>query len=100
MWRFVEDYRSDTFRAPYTLRFGRAAEHLTKAKLVFKFDTILKKRDLTQVEAASRFGVRRPDVSKMLRGELRQFFRWKGCYEFWRAGSECGHCCEAAPWKQ
>ena len=48
-------------------------EHLVKAQLVFKIDTILKKRRLKQVEAAELFGVRQPDVSKMLRGEFRQF---------------------------
>jgi len=50
-----------------------AEEHLVKAQLVFKIDTILKKRGLKQVEAAGLFGVRQPDVSKMLRGEFRQF---------------------------
>jgi len=50
-----------------------AEEHLVKAQLVFKIDTILKRRRLTQVEAAELFGVRQPDVSKMLRGEFRQF---------------------------
>ena len=50
-----------------------AEEHLIKAQLVFKIDTILKKRGLKQVEAADLFGVRQPDVSKMLRGEFRQF---------------------------
>jgi predicted XRE-type DNA-binding protein len=50
-----------------------AEEHLVKAQLVFKIDTILKARGLRQVEAASLFGVRQPDVSKMLRGEFRQF---------------------------
>jgi len=50
-----------------------AEEHLVKAQLVFKIDTILKKRGLKQVEAAELFGVRQPDVSKMLRGEFRQF---------------------------
>ena len=50
-----------------------AEEHLVKAQLVFKIDTILKKRGLKQVEAADLFGVRQPDVSKMLRGEFRQF---------------------------
>ena len=35
--------------------------------------TILKARGLKQVEAADLFGVRQPDVSKMLRGEFRQF---------------------------
>jgi predicted XRE-type DNA-binding protein len=48
--------------------------HLVKAQLVFKIDTILKKRGLKQVRIrAELFGVRQPDVSKMLRGEFRQF---------------------------
>ena len=50
-----------------------AEEHLVKAQLVFKIDTILKKRGLRQVQAAELFGVRQPDVSKMLRGDFRQF---------------------------
>jgi predicted XRE-type DNA-binding protein len=50
-----------------------AEEHFVKAQLVFKIDTILKKRGLKQVEAAHLFGVRQPDVSKMLRGDFRQF---------------------------
>jgi predicted XRE-type DNA-binding protein len=50
-----------------------AEEHLIKAQLVFKIDTIMKDRGLKQVEAADLFGVRQPDISKMLRGEFRQF---------------------------
>lgn len=50
-----------------------ADEHLVKAQLVFKIDTIMKKRRLKQVEAAHLFGVRQPDISKMLCGEFRQF---------------------------
>jgi predicted XRE-type DNA-binding protein len=50
-----------------------AEEHLVKAQLVFKIDGIMKRRRLKQVEAAELFGVRQPDVSKMLRGEFRQF---------------------------
>src|SRR5271157_5541014 len=50
-----------------------AEEHLVKAQLVFKIDSIMKERRLKQVEAAKLFGVRQPDVSKMLRGEFRQF---------------------------
>ena len=50
-----------------------ADEHLVKAQLVFKIDTIMKKRRLKQVEAAHLFGVRQPDISKMLRGDFRQF---------------------------
>lgn len=50
-----------------------AAKHLVKAQLVFKIDTLLKKRHLKQKDAADLFGIRQPDVSKMLRGEFRQF---------------------------
>jgi predicted XRE-type DNA-binding protein len=50
-----------------------AEQHLLKAQLVFKIDTLMKNRRLTQVQAAGLFGVRQPDVSKMLRGEFRQF---------------------------
>jgi predicted XRE-type DNA-binding protein len=46
---------------------------LVKAQLVFKIDPILKSRGLKQVEAAELLGIRQPDVSKMLRGEFRQF---------------------------
>ena len=50
-----------------------ADEHLVKAKLVFKIDSLMRARGLKQVEAAGLFGVRQPDVSKMLRGDFRQF---------------------------
>ena len=50
-----------------------AEEHLIKAQLVYKIDALLKGRGLKQAEAAALFGVRQPDVSKMLRGEFRQF---------------------------
>jgi predicted XRE-type DNA-binding protein len=55
------------------LGFPNAEEHLVKAQLVFKIDTIMKKRKLKQVEAGKLFGIPQPDVSKMLRGEFRQF---------------------------
>jgi len=50
-----------------------AGEHLVKAQLVFKIDTIMKQRRLKHAEAAALLGIRQPDVSKMLRGEFRQF---------------------------
>ncbi len=50
-----------------------AEEHLIKAQLVFKIAAIMKDRGLKQVEAADLFGIRQPDISKMLRGEFRQF---------------------------
>lgn len=55
------------------LGLPNAGEHLVKAQLVLKIDTLLKKRRLKQIEAAKLFGIRQPDVSKMLRGEFRQF---------------------------
>ena len=50
-----------------------ADEHMVKAQLVFKIDGIMKERRLKQVEAANLFGIRQPDISKMLRGDFRQF---------------------------
>jgi predicted XRE-type DNA-binding protein len=50
-----------------------ADDHLVKAQLVFKIDTIMKKRRMKQTEAATLLEVRQPDISKMLRGEFRQF---------------------------
>lgn len=55
------------------LDIPNAEEHFIKAQWVFKIDTLMKKRRLKQVEAAALFGVRQPDISKMLRGEFRQF---------------------------
>jgi predicted XRE-type DNA-binding protein len=48
-------------------------EHLIKAQLVYKIDGIMRQRALKQVEAAKLLGVKQPDVSKMLRGDFRQF---------------------------
>lgn len=55
------------------LGLPNADEHLVKAQLVYKIDAIMKSRGLKQVEAAKLFGIRQPDVSKMLRGDFRQF---------------------------
>ena len=50
-----------------------AEEHLIKAQLVYKIDALMKARKLKQTEAAELFGVKQPDVSKMLCGDFRQF---------------------------
>jgi len=55
------------------LGIPNAEEHLVKAQLVFKIDSIMKNRGLKQAEAAELLGIKQPDVSKMLRGEFRQF---------------------------
>ena len=50
-----------------------ADEHLVKAKLVFKIDVLMRERGLKQIAAADLLGVKQPDISKMLRGDFRQF---------------------------
>jgi predicted XRE-type DNA-binding protein len=55
------------------LGLPHAEEHLLKAQLVHKISGLMKQRGLKQVEAAALFGVKQPDVSKMLRGDFRQF---------------------------
>jgi predicted XRE-type DNA-binding protein len=55
------------------LGLPNAEEHLVKAQLVYKIGTILKDRKLKQAEAGKLLGIPQPDVSKMLRGEFRQF---------------------------
>jgi predicted XRE-type DNA-binding protein len=49
------------------LGLPNAEEHLVKARLVYKIDTILKNRKLKQADAGKLFGIPQPDVSKMLR---------------------------------
>ena len=48
-------------------------EHLLKAQLVVKITDIMKRRKLKQRELADLFGIKQPDVSKMLRGHFHQF---------------------------
>jgi predicted XRE-type DNA-binding protein len=55
------------------LGMPNAEEHFVKAQLVFKIDTLMKERHLKQIEPADLLGIKQPDVSKMLRGEFRQF---------------------------
>jgi predicted XRE-type DNA-binding protein len=55
------------------LGLPNAEEHLVKAQLAFKVGAIMKARRLKQIDAANLLGIRQPDVSKMLRGEFRQF---------------------------
>jgi predicted XRE-type DNA-binding protein len=50
-----------------------AEEHLVKAQLVVRIDALMQERGLKQADAAEIFGVKQPDVSKMLRGDFRQF---------------------------
>lgn len=50
-----------------------AEEHYVKAKLVLKIDRLMQEQGLKQAAAAELFGVKQPDISKMLRGDFKQF---------------------------
>jgi predicted XRE-type DNA-binding protein len=66
-------YETGSLNVFRDLGMRNADEHFVKAQLVFKIDKLMKRRHLKQVEAAGLFGIRQPDVSKLLRGEFRQF---------------------------
>ena len=53
------------------LGFPDAEEMLIKAQLVSKIGEIIRKRDLTQVEAAKILGLPQPKLSGILRGQFR-----------------------------
>ena len=50
-----------------------AEAHLLKAELVTRIDAIVRQRGFTQVEAATILGLSQPDVSRLLRGNFRDF---------------------------
>lgn len=58
---------------PTATKSAPQEDQLLKAQLVRKIEALLKERGLKQVEAAQLFGVKQPDVSKLLHGDLRQF---------------------------
>ncbi len=51
----------------------RGGDSPVKAQLARKIASLMRERGLRQIEAASLFGVKQPDVSKLLRGDFRQF---------------------------
>ena len=55
--------------------FGRpdADIHLLKAELVTRIDEIVRGRRLTQAQAADLLGLSQPDVSRLLRGNFRDY---------------------------
>ena len=50
-----------------------ADAHLVKAGLVSRIDDILRVRGITQAEAARLLGLSRPDMSRLLRGDFREY---------------------------
>ena len=50
-----------------------ADAHLVKSELVSRIDDIIRKRAITQTEAARLLGLSQPDVSRLLRGDFREY---------------------------
>jgi len=50
-----------------------ADTHLVKAELVSRIDAIFRQRGITQTEAARLLGLSKPDVSRLLRGDFREY---------------------------
>ncbi len=50
-----------------------ADTHLLKAELVARIDEIIRGRRLNQTQAAELLGVSQPDVSRLLRGDFRDY---------------------------
>ncbi len=50
-----------------------AESRLLKAELVTRIDEIIRGRRLTQARAAELLGLSQPDVSRLLRGDFRQY---------------------------
>ena len=50
-----------------------ANAHLVKAELVSRIDDIVRNRGITRAEAARLLGLSQPDVSRLLRGDFREY---------------------------
>lgn len=55
------------------LGYPNAEEALAKSRLAQCIAEIIEKQGLTQVKAASLLGIDQPKISKLLRGQLREF---------------------------
>ena len=67
------DYKTGSGNVFADIGVPNPKEHLIKAQLVYKIDGLMKAQGLKQVDAARLLGVKQPDISKMLRGDFRQF---------------------------
>ena len=47
--------------------------HLLKAELVTRIDAFVRQRGITRTEAARLLGLSQPDVSRLLRGDFREY---------------------------
>lgn len=70
-----DDVRIERGSANVFADLGRpdAETHLLKAELVTRIDQIIRERRLTQARAAELLGISQPDVSRLLRGNFRDY---------------------------
>ena len=69
----VVDYEVGSRNAFRDIGLRNPEQHLIKAQLMLKIGRLMKQRGMKQGEAAKLFGVKQPDISKMLSGDFRQF---------------------------
>ena len=55
------------------LGYPESEDHLLKAELVTRIDRIIRRQKLKQVEAVKLLGLSQPDVSRLLRGDFRDY---------------------------
>jgi predicted XRE-type DNA-binding protein len=55
------------------LGYPDAEEALAKSRLAQRIAELIEKQNLTQVQAASILGIDQPKISKLIRGQLREF---------------------------
>ena len=55
------------------LGLADADAHVVKAELVTRIDAIVRQRGITQAEAGRLLGLSQPDVSRLLRGDFREY---------------------------
>ena len=55
------------------LDFPDADAHIVKAELVNRIDVIVRPRGITQAETGRLLGLSQPDVSRLLRGDFREY---------------------------
>ena len=66
----IERSSGNVFR---DLGLPEADTHLLKAELVSRIEEIIRRRRLKQTEAAKLLGLSQPDVSRLLRGDFREY---------------------------
>jgi predicted XRE-type DNA-binding protein len=84
----MPDVTQGTTNVYADLGYPDADEMLIKAQLATKIGEIIKRRRLTQIEAAEIVGIPQPKLSGMLRGQFRGISEMKMLYCLTRLGRD------------